>query len=789
MPIAEQLRASARSLAPSDAPINLQDYISQSNQRDLYSLNITSLSAVKLELGNLSEDLDIQLLNNQGESIQGSFSAGTTPELIDRDLQPGQYYVQVQQYGGDSRYNLSINTQSYQSYRFEYYFNGKDNTSDYYTGYTYAHGGTYQVGQFYDPSDKKNTTGNNGRYFITGMRDGGDRNSTQQVFVDRYYDVDATGQSFIPVGFSQQKIAGNKGLGSEQDRIEAALSGSFGGDQWEYDAAISELSGHGLSVTEGLVAPGYIVELKYSITNSLVATENVQVSFYLSKDEAIGPDDYLLTKTTIANLYSNSTKTDSLQVTLPNSQNDFWDGPGTYYLGMIIDGDNLIKEANETNNLNLGLGKDVTAIDIQAFNATPAFLVSPAIGHAQKSGQIEIDALINSAGAYWDTSQNGGFIPFSFYRPGIGDYIEDTATELTEPIKANIRQVLATIERYINVHFIETSDNEYVPLRYLFAKDSRGDSYAYAFYPDNQMGGDVHLSDRWESDPKNSFGLGPGNHGYMTLLHETLHALGLKHPGNYDVTGTGTEGPYLLPSNDSTSQTIMSYNTPGSSPITPMDYDIRALQYLYGAKRQHSNATTYQFTKVHQYQVAAQTFGSETPIKQTLWDSQGIDTLDLSQLAKIDRGYSINLNGGGWITTQVDRDRQIYYAQQDRMPYYATPFGTAIADKTVLENVITSKSDDQIIANSASNRFQGYDPGVDGGNDRLEGTDRSDTLDLTNYRLDQIQAQLINEDLLLQLPQGSIRIVNYYARASRIQIYLEQTTYAYTISAGWHRVP
>ncbi|NJM45369.1 MAG: hypothetical protein HC860_03730 [Alkalinema sp. RU_4_3] len=787
MSIAEQLRA-ARSLTlnANGAPINLQDNISQWNPRDLYAFNITSLSAVKLELGNLREDLDIQLLNDQGESIQASFLAGTTPELIERDLQPGQYYAQVQQYGGDSRYSLSINVQSYQRYQFEYYFNGKDNTSDYYTGYTYARSGTYQVGQFYDPTEKNNTTGKNGRYFITAMTEGGDRYSTQQVFVDRYYDVDATGQSFIPV----RQMAGDKGLGSEQARIEGPLTGSFGGDQWEYDAAVSELSGNGLSVTEGLVAPGYMLGLKHSVTNSLVATENVQVSFYLSKDEVIAPDDYLLTQSTIANLYSNSTKTDTIQITLPSSQNNFWDGPGTYYIGMIIDGDNLIKEAQESNNLNLGMGKDVTAIDVQEFDAKPAFLVSPTIGQAQKSGQIEIDALINSAGAYWDTSQNGGFIPFSFYRPGAKDYIEETSTELTEPIKANIREVLKTIERYINVQFIETADNEYVPLRYMFTQDTNSNSYAYAFYPDSTTGGDVHLSDRWESDAKNGFGLGPGNHGYMTLLHETLHALGLKHPGNYDVVGTGTEGPYLLPNNDNTSNTIMSYNTPGSSPITPMEYDIRALQHLYGAKRSNSNATTYQFTTVYQYEVASETFGlAKTPIKQTLWDSQGIDTLDLSQLAPVDGGYSINLNSGGWITTQIDRDRQIYYAQQDRMPYYATPFGTVIAYNTVLENVMTSKSDDQIIANSASNRFGGYDPGQDGGNDRLEGTDRNDILDLANYRLDQVQAQLQGEDLLISLPKGSIRIVNYYTSTNRIPIYLNQAAYAYTISAGWSKIP
>jgi CARDB len=786
MPIAEQLLASARSITPisSNAPLNLQDQVSQWNPRDLFQINVSRYSAVKIELGNLDSDLDIQLLNSQGETIQGSFLAGNTPEVIDRDLQPGSYYVQVQRYSGESRYNLAVNIQAYQRYGFEYYFNGKDNSSDYYTGYTYAQGGSYQVGQFYDPSEKNNTTGKNGRYFITSIADGGDRGSMQQVYVDRYYDVDATGQSFIPVGFGQNKFAGTKGLGSEQDRINGPMSGLFGQDQWEYDAARSELLGQSLSVTEGNLTPGYTIGLRYSIANRLAATENVQVGFYLSQDEVINQDDYFLTEIAIAALYANSEKTDTIQITLPNGQNNFWDGPGTYYIGMIIDGQNNIKESNETNNLNLGLGQDVTAIDLQDFNARPAFLFSPSIGKAKPSGQIEIDALINQDGAYWDTSQNGGFIPFSFYRPGINDYIDDRSTELTEEIKANVRLVLETIERYVNVHFIETSDNQYVPLRYLFDNSNDSSFYAYAFYPDSDSGGDVHLSNRWELDHKNGFSQGPGNHGYMTLLHETLHALGLKHPGNYDVSGGGTEGPYLLSKDDNTSNTIMSYNTPGSAPITPMDYDIRALQYLYGAKRQNSNATTYQFTSVHSYKIGSQEFGlAETPTKQTIWDSQGIDTLDLSQLATIDRGYFIDLSG--WITTQVDRDRQIYYAQQDRMPYYATPSGTAIAGNAVIENVITSSSDDWVLANAASNRFQGYDPRRNGGSDRLEGTDGRDVLDLTHYRLDQIQARIEGEDLLLNLPKGSIRIANYYATNSRLQISLNQTSYNYSLSKGW----
>jgi hypothetical protein len=784
MSIAPQLRNAARSLPLSNAPLIIQDSLHGQNSRDLYSLNISSTSAVTLELGNLQEDLDIQLLTAQGQSLQGSFSAGTTAERIDRDLQAGQYYVQVQQYGGNSRYSLSANVQSYQRYTFEYYFNGKDNTSDYYTGYTYAYNNTYEVGQFIDINPANNSTGKNGRYFITAVNEGGDRSAIGQVWVDRYYDIDATGQSFTPVGFSQRQSAGSKGLGSETDSINGPLKGSFGQEQWEYDAAVSELLSNRLSITTGLIAPGYILDGQYSITNQLAATENIQVSFYLSKDEAIGLDDYLLGQSTIDRLYRNSTKTNQFQITLPNSQNNFWEGAGTYYIGLIIDGDNRIQESNETNNLNLGLGKDITEINIQDFNATPIFLVAPAIGYAAKSGQIEIDALLDSEGTYWDTSKNGGFIPFSFYRPGSNDYLENSATELTEPIKTNIRQVLATIESYINVRFIETTDNEYVPLRYLFSQGNNNNFYAYAFHPGEKSGGDIYLSDRWEQDSKNSFGQGPGNHGYMTLLHETLHALGLKHPGNYDVTGTGAAGPYLLASQDHTSHTIMSYNTPGGAPITPMDYDIRALQYLYGAKRHNSNATTYQFTTVHSYKIGSTTFGSATPTKQTLWDSQGLDTIDLSQLATIDRGYFLDLRGGGWLTTQAERNSQIYYAQQDRMPYYATPFGTAIAKPTILENIITSSSDDHIIANAASNRFSGYDPGQGSGSDRLEDTDRNDILDLTNYRLDQIKAQLEGEDLLLQLPKGAIRIVNYYAN-SRIQIYLEQNAYTYSLSGGW----
>jgi len=65
-----------------------------------------------------------------------------------------------------------------------------------------------------------------------------------------------------------------------------------------------------------------------------------------------------------------------------------------------------------------------------------------------------------------------------------------------------------------------------------------------------------------------------GNSGYETLLHEMGHALGLKHP---------FEGTVTLPDNeDNTSNTLMSYTSSGGPYSTFNDYDIAAINWIYG---------------------------------------------------------------------------------------------------------------------------------------------------------------------------------------------------------------
>jgi serralysin len=55
-----------------------------------------------------------------------------------------------------------------------------------------------------------------------------------------------------------------------------------------------------------------------------------------------------------------------------------------------------------------------------------------------------------------------------------------------------------------------------------------------------------------------------GSYSWQVLLHETAHALGLKHPGNYNAGGGGTRGSLPVEGSRHRGNTLMSYHNAGT---------------------------------------------------------------------------------------------------------------------------------------------------------------------------------------------------------------------------------
>ena len=192
----------------------------------------------------------------------------------------------------------------------------------------------------------------------------------------------------------------------------------------------------------------------------------------------------------------------------------------------------------------------------------------------------------------------------------------------------------------------------------------------------------------------------PGSKGYMYLAHEIGHALGLKHPGDYNSNSSGTSGPYLPEAQDNLHYTMMSYTGDallnGLSPSSYRLFDVASLQYLYGANMSYATGDN------------AYKFGGLSNVSKVIWDAGGTDTLDATGDT---RGVKLDLHEGAFSSAGLMNGK-------------VAVDNIAIAFGAKIENATGGSGNDTLTGNALDNILLGG-----AGDDTLSGGGGADRLD------------------------------------------------------------
>ncbi|MEN9864475.1 MAG: hypothetical protein RL748_65, partial [Pseudomonadota bacterium] len=243
------------------------------------------------------------------------------------------------------------------------------------------------------------------------------------------------------------------------------------------------------------------------------------------------------------------------------------------------------------------------------------------------------------SGSHW----SGSVITYAFPTTTAGIYDGQGEDSSFRPVpiaqQALFRQALQNWDDLIAPNFQETrSTTSNIEMAFT----SSGIEYAHAYFP--------NIGSAWFKTGQDVSYATIGSYGFMTIMHELGHALGLNHMGNYNGSGTwtpssfqdsivlslmsyfGPRGAAGLPSNEVMSADWAAANGTIYLPQTPMLNDVMAIQAIFGASTTTRTSDTIYGFSCNISGSTANIFNfdlNHNPIL-TIFDSGGIDTLNLS---------------------------------------------------------------------------------------------------------------------------------------------------------------